>query len=83
MTEQNKGVTKVAHNLGIATVYNHDAEKYVHALSVVVSDVDNEAGQVKKSEQFTMHILPNMEPDTVIGAFRSLADTIEQYCHEA
>lgn len=82
MTElenQPTGTERIAHNLSISTVYNADMDKYVHALSVVVSDVDHASQKINKSEQISMMVLPNMKPEVLIQGLREYIDSLESY----
>lgn len=72
----------VAHNLSVSSNFFEEQDRYMHHLTVVVSDLNDNDKTINKSEQFNMIVTPVMEPAILIEALRSLADSIEKYTKE-
>lgn len=69
----------VAHNLSVSSNFFEEQERYMHHLTVVISDLNDEKKTIDKSEQFNMVVAPVMEPTVLVDALRSLATSIEEY----
>lgn len=70
---------KVAHNMAISTSFNDEVNQYMHNLSIVISDVNDETQTIDKSEQINMFIMPAMQPEQLIMGLREFTDHIEKY----
>lgn len=71
---------RVAHNLALTVEYSEDKQCYGQALSVLVSDVENNF--VTHAEQFKVAVDPAMPPESLIHSLRALADSVESYMGE-
>jgi len=76
-------MNRVAHNLSVSSDFIQDQLHWMHTLSVVISDVNDEDKTIDHSEQMNMTVEPAMKPEDIISGLRALADKIEEYTGEA
>lgn len=72
---------RMAHNLAISSDYIPSEERWMHTLTAVISDIDEE-GKIQHSEAINMTVEPVMQPNYLVGGLRALADRIEEYASE-
>lgn len=70
---------RVAHNFAVSSTFNESIERYMHNLSVVISDLDESTNKIEKSEQVNMLLMPVMETEQLVHGLRAFADHIERY----